>query len=625
MTRLPSRALSLCVLAAALCASAHAQTPTGAGEQAARTATPATTTADRAAGGGDAQPLDEVLRLLREQRQEIERLRAQLEEHARAVGELRARVERAEQAAPAPTRGATFAGALYTKDGDAADSAGETVAPRGAQGAQAEDRLGRVEEQVKKTSEALTKQLGSITFSGDLRMRWEPTFGQLNALPNSDDPAVLGNELSARHRFRMRARLAVRGNFGKEVFLGTYDREGKKQLGREFEWGMRLATGNFPDIISSNQTFTDFFSRKSFALDQAYVTYRPPSLTGLQLQAGKFDVPWLRTEMTIDNDLTVEGFNESYTRSFKKSALKTLTFVAWQLPFLERNSAFVVGADGRVNLEQSERGGRDLALYGAQLRARFEPTKNTALTLAAADLFYSGTQFITPAQVFGGNLQVPVTVTIPATATAPAQTVTGFATIARDQLVSGNANLGASIASNNATNRDGRLSSGFNLVDSIVRFDYTRSKRWPVMLLVNFVRNTQAHDLVLAGGPGGTNRIVPNDEDTGLWAEFQVGKDVTRLAPKDVAHGDMFFNYTFTRIEKDAVLTPFNFSDFAQQSDFRGHRFIIAYAADPRVTLSLTGLVTERPHGLLGVFGATPPGSLNRPTTRLQLDTVFRF
>ena len=262
------------------------------------------------------------------------------------------------------------------------------------------------------------------------------SFGQLNALPNSDDPAVLGNELSARHRFRLRARLAVRGQIGKDVFLGTYDREGKKQSGKEFEWGLRLATGNFPDIISSNQTFTDFFSRKSFALDQAYVTYRPAPLPGLQLQGGKFDVPWLRTEMTIDNDLTVEGFNESYTRGFKKSALKTLTFVAWQLPFLERNSAFVVGADGRVNLEQTGRAGRDLALYGAQLRARFEPTKNTALTLAAADLFYSGTQFITPAQVFGGNLQVPVTVTIPATATAPPQTVAGFVPIAANQLFS---------------------------------------------------------------------------------------------------------------------------------------------------------------------------------------------
>jgi hypothetical protein len=57
----------------------------------------------------------------------------------------------------------------------------------------------------------------------------------------------------------------------------------------------------------------------------------------------------------------------------------------------------------------------------------------------------------------------------------------------------------------------------------------------------------------------------------------------------------------------------------------RVHRFIVGYAVDPRVTLSLTGFFTERPTGLLGAFGQTPPGSLDRTLTRLQLDTILRF
>ena len=52
---------------------------------------------------------------------------------------------------------------------------------------------------------------------------------------------------------------------------------------------------------------------------------------------------------------------------------------------------------------------------------------------------------------------------------------------------------------------------------------------------------------------------------------------------------------------------------------------LLAGAADPRVTFSVIGIVTERPTGLLGAFGTTPLGSLNRPTTRLQFDTVIRF
>jgi hypothetical protein len=57
----------------------------------------------------------------------------------------------------------------------------------------------------------------------------------------------------------------------------------------------------------------------------------------------------------------------------------------------------------------------------------------------------------------------------------------------------------------------------------------------------------------------------------------------------------------------------------------RGHRFQFVYTADPRVSFNVTGIVTERLHGLLGPFVATPPGSLNRSTFRLQIDTVLKF
>jgi hypothetical protein len=276
----------------------------------------------------------------------------------------------------------------------------------------------------------------------------------------------------------------------------------------------------------------------------------------------------------------------------------------------------VRNANGTVNVVESGRAGRDLALYGAQVRARFEPTPTVGLTLSVADLFYSGTQFISPVQVFGNQLQLPVTFTIPATATSPAQTITTQVTIPRDLLVAGNANLGVSVANTNAVNRDGRLASGFNLIDLIGRLDLTRSKRWPVSLILNFVHNTQAHDVSVAG-PNGTTQFLNNDENNGYWAEIQVGRSKER--------GDFLLGYTFIRIEKDAVLTGFNYSDLFQPSDMRTHRFLIGYTADPHVGLTLTGFIGQRPNGLLGVFGATPVGSLNGATTRLQLDTIFRF
>jgi hypothetical protein len=442
-------------------------------------------------------------------------------------------------------------------------------------------------------------ELSAIKFSGDIRLRSESFFGLSNSLANGANPGVLGNDLSPRHRMRLRARLQMRGS-----------------IGQEFDWGLRLATGSFTDNISTNQTMTDFFNRKPFALDQAFITYKPHAVPGLKLQGGRFEPPWTFTEMTIDNDLMVEGFNQSYSRGFKKSKLKDLTFVAWELPFVERNSAFVRNSNGTVNIDQSRRDGRDLALYGAQARARFEPNAKVALSLSLADLFYSGTQFISPVQVFGTQLQLPVTITIPANGATPAQTITTQVSIPRDLLVAGNGNLGVTTASNNATNRDGRLASGFNLVDVLARLELKHSKRFPVAILLDFVTNTQAHDVVVAG-PTGANVLLPNHENHGFWGEIQVGKTKER--------GDIQFGYTFLRIEKDAVLTPFNFSDVTQQSDMRAHRLQFSYAADPRVTFTITGIVTERLNGLLGPFAATPAGSSDRATTRVQFDTVLRF
>ncbi|HEX8139068.1 MAG TPA: putative porin [Pyrinomonadaceae bacterium] len=595
-----ARALLLSAVCVVSSLKASAQTPAAAATVNAAVNNEAPAAAATTAASAE---MEEVLRQLREQRAELERMRALISEQSSLIEGLRQRVEQNERqqqaaAAPGTVRTSDMAlsdATLARTTGDAAQA--PSARPQQEQGTDA--RLGRVEEQVKKTGEALTRQLGSISFSGDLRFRYEAFYGQLNALANGANPAILGNELSTRQRFRFRARLNMRG-----------------QIGKEFDWGVRLTTGSLADAISGNQTMTDFFNRKPFALDNAFIAWTPQRVPGLRIQAGKFDVPWLRTELTIDNDLTPEGVSEIYSRAFKGSSLKNLTFVAWQLPFLERASGFVRNSNGTVNLEESGRAGRDLALYGAQLRARFEPSQTLALTLSAADLFYSGTQFISPVQVFGNQLQLPVTFTIPATANAAAQTVTTQVLIPRDLLVSGNGNLGLSVANNNAVNRDGRLASGFNLIDLIGRLDLTGSKRWPIALIFDFVHNTQTRDVSVAG-PGGTTLFLHNGENNGYWAELQVGRARDR--------GDMLLGYTFVRIEKDAVLTPFNASDIFQQSDMLTHRLTFNYTADPRVTLTFTAFIGQRPNGLLGVFGATPQGSLNGATTRLQFDTTFRF
>lgn len=596
----------LCALASAMSASVAAQSPNEPHNP--ETPKPAPAQMEGGKVSGSLFGLEDMRHQLVEQRSEIEELRSALKEQSRLIGELRSRVEHAETEAASHSTTSVVRDAVYTTTGtEDSARAHSSSAQSASQDAKLEERVKRAEEQTKKTSDAGAKQLGSLTFSGDLRFRYESFYGQQNALASSDNPATLGNPLTTRQRLRLRARFGVRG-----------------KISDEFDWGMRFATGSFADATSTNQTLTDFFTRKNFALDQAYINYKPKSLAGFQIQAGKFDTPWTRTELTWDNDIMPEGLNESYTRAFKNSSFKSVGVVAWQLPLLERNAAFVLGADGRVDLGASGRAGRDLALYGAQVRTEIAPTKNVSLRLSASDLYFSGTQLITPAQVFNGNVQFPITFTIPASGTTPARTITTQVSVPRDLLVAGNGNLGLSLANTNAVNRDGRLASGYNLVDLIARADFARSKKWPVMLLFDFVTNTQAHDVVTAGA-GGASVLLPNNEGQGFWGEFQIGKDVLRLPIDKITRGDVTLNYTFIRIEKDAALSPFNGSDFGQSTDVRVHRFILAYALDPRVAVSLTGFFTSRPNGLLGAFAQTPPGSLDRTLTRLQFDTIFRF
>ncbi len=532
--------------------------------------------------------IDEVRQLLREQGEELRRLRETVTQQSSVINELRERVAHTETTSAPLTDTLAATATTLTQN-----------AQNGAKSATTDERLTRVEAQAKKTSETVAGQLGNIAFSGDLRLQFDTIFGQLNATPNNADPTILGNKLSGRERLRLRARLAMRG-----------------EIGKTFDWGVRFSTGGLSDVISANQVLTDFYNRKQFALDQAYLTWKPKRVPGLRLQGGKFETPWLHTEMTFDNDIQPEGINETYARDFKNSLLQNLTFVAWQLPFLERNSAFIRNINSEVSIDQSRRAGRDLGLYGGQLRARFAVKPKTDLTLSATDLYFSGTEFITPVQFFGNQVQLPVTITIPASAGAPAQTVTGQALIARDLLVAGNGNLGLSSATNNALNRDGRLASGYNLVDLIGRLDLTQSNRFPVALILNYVANTQTHDVVTAG-TNGADVLQRNRENKGFWAEISAGKTK--------AHGDLFFDYTFMRIEKDAVLTPFNLSELAQQSDIRANRVIFTYTVDPRVLLTATGIFTQRANGLLGVFTPAPVGSLNRHAVRLQFDTLFRF
>src|SRR5581483_5528252 len=152
---------------------------------------------------------------------------------------------------------------------------------------------------------ALEGVLSRFRFSGDVRLRGEDFFQ---------------TGLVDRNRARVRARFGVDG-----------------ALNEDFSGGIFLATGSLGDPTTTNETFTNFFDRKTIGLDRGYITYNPQNAKWLQLTGGKFAFTWNRTSRTFDPDINPEGFSEKLSFDFSNPLLKNVAFTGMQLLFNENS------------------------------------------------------------------------------------------------------------------------------------------------------------------------------------------------------------------------------------------------------------------------------------------------
>ena len=132
--------------------------------------------------------------------------------------------------------------------------------------------------------------IDELKWSGDLRLRADNTEFE-ESLRKPD-----------RLRFRVRLRLGLEAKFEQWALIGV-----------------RFATGD-GDPLSTNQTFTDTFRKKPFAIDLAYVTLQPPQWDWVKVTAGKMPNPiwqpgWA-SPLEYDPDVTPEGAAEQFTFAF---------------------------------------------------------------------------------------------------------------------------------------------------------------------------------------------------------------------------------------------------------------------------------------------------------------------
>ncbi len=111
--------------------------------------------------------------------------------------------------------------------------------------------------------------------------------------------------------------------------------------------------------------------------------------------------------------------------------------------------------------------------------------------------------------------------------------------------------------------------SAFSLVDTIVQATLVTARReYPVSLLANWVVNADG----------------PSDRNQGFWLEAACGRATSprtwRLA------------YRFVRIEREAVLSAYNFSEM-YGTNLRGSYTLVSYQPAPRVNLEFEGFFSR--------------------------------
>ena len=390
------------------------------------------------------------------------------------------------------------------------------------------------QDDTQKKVDDLYKRFGAIRISGDMRVR-------LETFDNQGFDALV--EPPARRRARIRGRLALDG-----------------MINKNFDWGVKVATGIFTDPVTTNQTLGDFYERKTFALERAFVRYDSKGENaGVQLVVGKFEPTFRRTQMVWDDDVNVEGASEAlYFKT--KTALRQVRLVAFELPFNEVS------------------GGKDGVLYGGQAQTDWQFSPKVS---ANVNVGYYGWQ--RPDQI------------LLALGAATTQVNGG---IQNGAAVTGNQN-GALGTTNrvirNAAGQPIGFLAGFDLLDTLGNLTIQATKKYRVTFTFDYVHNL-------------TGRV--KDERNGYWVGGQFGQAKEK--------GDWFLGYYFTRIEQDAVLVPFNFSDILA-SNSRAHMPTFGYQPANGVLLQWTGLFSQRANKI--VTGSP----FNRWYSRMTFDVIYKF
>lgn len=390
-----------------------------------------------------------------------------------------------------------------------------------------------------------------IRIEGDMRVRYQPEYAdEKNTLPIDYIIAAAGNNSTGREATRAAGFLT---NNGVSPTANTQeDRERFRLRARlgvlakvsdSWSAGMRLATGNVTDRVSTNQTMGQDFNKYSFLVDRAYIKYDPAEW--LSVIGGRIPNPWFSTDMVWDEDLNFEGVAATFKPVFGEGSFRPfLTFGAF--PLREANPPT---RDNRW-------------VKGMQLGTKWDLAQHSRLTIGAA--WY---QF--------DNLEGRVEADAAFAGSKPAY--------GKYEYGSGLRQKGNTLFRTNASIDGGTtiwgLASRFEPVNLTASLDLAHFDPVHVVLSADYVKNT-AFDRSEIQRRTGLNLV--DGKDYGYLYRIMVGM------PKLAQRHDWNASFTYRYLGSDAVVDAFADSDFGLGgTNLKGYILGMNYGLDPNAFLGL--------------------------------------
>ncbi|RTL31615.1 MAG: hypothetical protein EKK47_07095 [Burkholderiales bacterium] len=179
--------------------------------------------------------------------------------------------------------------------------------------------------------------------SNNGRITRAPDFST-SVLNSSSVPIAANSTTDDRGRERIRMRLGVTAKVSDEVGVGV-----------------RLATGNATERVSTNQTLGQNFNKYQLFVDRAFVKADPTEW--LSIRAGRIPNPWFSTDMIWSENLNFEGVSSTASWMSEDRTWGPFATVGW-FPIKEST----VGLRGRKTLAGLQVG----SLFQASDRSKFK-------------------------------------------------------------------------------------------------------------------------------------------------------------------------------------------------------------------------------------------------------------